>query len=373
MAASIIEHFSSLQDPRIERHKRHNLIDIIVLTVSAVASGADGWEAIEDFGKEKLDWLRQHIALENGVPSHDCIGYVLSRISPTGFRECFMSWTQSVVRVTGGEIIAVDGKTARGSRDRKNNRNPLHMVSAWACANRMVLGQQATDDKSNEITAIPKLLKLLALKGCIVTIDAMGCQRAIAEQVIDQQGDYVLGLKGNQSMLHDAVKDFFLTAQANNFAGIDHDYAEELDKAHGRLETRRYWVSDVLQTLPDVSRWKGLKSIGMVERECLVDDVKSIERRYFIHSIPADAKSFANAVRGHWGVENRLHWRLDVVFGDDASRLRKGNAAAIMTSIRHLCMNLFQQEPSSLSLAKKRRKAAWNDSYRAKVVFSSAF
>jgi predicted transposase YbfD/YdcC len=208
MAASIIEHFSTLKDPRIERHKQHSLIDIIVLTLSAVASGADGWEAIEDFGQEKIDWLRQYIALENGVPSHDCIAYVLSRLSPTGFRECFMNWTQSVLVATGGEVIAIDGKTARGSRDRKNDRNPLHMVSAWACSNRMVLGQQATDEKSNEITAIPKLLNLLELKGCIITIDAMGCQRAIAQQIIKQKGDYVLGLKGNQSKLHEAVEDF---------------------------------------------------------------------------------------------------------------------------------------------------------------------
>lgn len=372
MAASIIEHFSTLKDPRIERHKRHSLIDIIVLTLSAVASGADGWEAIEDFGQEKIDWLRQYIALENGVPSHDCIAYVLSRLSPTGFRECFMSWTQSVLVATGGEVIAIDGKTARGSRDRKNDRNPLHMVSAWACSNRMVLGQQATDEKSNEITAIPKLLKLLELKGCIITIDAMGCQRAIAQQIIKQEGDYVLGLKGNQSKLHEAVEDFFETAQADDFKNINCDYEEEIDKGHGRLETRRYWVSDVLQSLPDTQQWKGLKSIGMVERECLKGDVQSLERRYFINSLPAEAKPFATAVREHWGVENPLHWRLDVVFGDDASRI-KGNAATIMTSIRHLCMNLFQQEPSSLSLAKKKRKAAWNDTYRAKVMFSSVF
>ena len=373
MGHNLVEHFSSLKDPRIDRHKRHSLIDIIILTISAVSSGADGWESIEDFGKEKVDWLRQYIALENGVPSHDCIAYVLSRLSPQGFRECFMSWTQSVLDATEGEIIAVDGKTARGSRDRKNNRNPLHMVSAWACAHRLVLGQQATDNKSNEITAIPKLLELLELKGCIVTIDAMGCQTAIAEQVIAQQGDYVLGLKGNQGTLHDDVEDFFQTAQAHHFKGVNYDYKEELDKAHGRLETRRYWVSDELSTLADTQKWEGLNSIGMVERECIKGDVKSIERRYFINSIAADAKIFAKAVRGHWGVENPLHWRLDVVFGDDVSRIRKGHAAAIMTSIRHLCMNLFQQEPSSLSLAKKRRKAAWNDNYRAKVVFSSGF
>ena len=336
MTASIIEHFSTLKDPRIERHKQHDLIDIIVLTLSAVASGADGWEAIEDFGKEKIDWLRQYISLENGVPSHDCIFYVLSSLSPTGFRECFMSWTDSVVVATGGEVIAIDGKTARGSRDRKNDRNPLHMVSAWACSNRMVLGQQATDEKSNEITAIPKLLNLLEIKGCIITIDAMGCQRAIAKQIIKQEGDYVLGLKGNQSKLHEAVEDFFETARTSNFKDINYDYKEEIDKGHGRLETRRYWVSNVLLSLPNNQQWEGLKSIGMVERECIKGEVQSLECRYFINSLPAEAKPFATAVRGHWGVENPLHWRLDVILGDDASRI-KGNAATIMTSIRHLC------------------------------------
>lgn len=370
MAADLIEHFSSLEDPRIERNKAHALIDIIVLTVCAVASGADGWEAIEQFGKEKLNWLRRYVPLVNGVPSHDCIAYVLSRVSPHRFRESFMNWTQTVTQETGGEVIAIDGKTAKGSRDRKNHRNPLHMVSAWACNNRLVLGQQATDEKSNEITAIPKLLTLLELKGCIVTIDAMGCQRAIAEQIIDQHGDYVLGLKGNQDTLHEAVEDFFTTAETHQFTEIAHDYVEELDKDHGRLETRRYWITEDLRTLPNTQDWKGLRSIGMVERECQQGDTHSIERRYFINSIPAQAKPFSRAVRGHWGVENPLHWRLGVVLGDDASRIRKGNGPAIMTSIRHLCMNLFERESSSLSLAKKRRKVAWNDDYRAKVIFS---
>jgi len=370
VTASLVEHFSPLQDTRIERNKLHILIDIIVLTVCAVASGADGWEAIEEFGQEKLKWLRRFVELKNGVPSHDCIAYVISRLSPKGFRECFMSWTREVTEATGGEVIAVDGKTGKGSRDRKAKRNPLHMVSAWATANRLVLGQEATDEKSNEITAIPQLLALLELKGCIVTIDAMGCQRAITEQIIDQQGDYVLGLKGNQGSLHEAVADFFRTAEAAGYAGVNYAYTEELDKDHGRLEIRRYWVTEELRSLPRTELWKGLRSIGMVERECIEGDTHSVEQRHFINSIPADAKQFAHAVRGHWGVENRLHWRLDVTFGDDASRIRKGNAPAIMTSIRHLCLNLFQREPSSISLAKKRRKAAWNDDYRAKVVFS---
>jgi predicted transposase YbfD/YdcC len=369
VSASIVEHFAPLEDPRIDRNKRHELIDIVLLTICAVVSGADGWEAIEDFGQEKLDWLRRFVPFRNGVPSHDCIANVVSRLSPKGFQACLLSWTGAVAHVIDGEVIAVDGKAARGSRDRKRGRGPLHMVSAWACANRLVLGQEATQAKSNEITAIPKLLELLELRGCLVTIDAMGCQTAIAAQIVAQGADYVLGLKGNQSALQEAVEDFWAVAQAADFAHVAYDFTEEVDKDHGRLEVRRYWISEELRTLPDTARWVGLRSIGMVERTCITGDTQSVERRYFINSIPAAAPRFAQAVRGHWGVENRLHWRLDVIFGDDASRIRKGHAPAIMTSVRHLCMNLFEQEGSSLSLAKKRRKAAWNDDYRAKVVF----
>jgi len=370
MTTCIIDHFSKLDDPRLERNKLHSLLDIIVLTICAISSGSDGWEAIEDFGREKEDWLRRYIPLHNGIPSHDCIAYTLGKVSPVGFRDCFISWVNAVKAHTGGEVIAIDGKTARGSKDRKNNRNPLHMVSAWACSNRLVLAQEATEEKSNEITAIPKLLSILELKGCIVTIDAMGCQRSIAAQIIDQEADYVLGLKGNQGILHGDVEDFFKVAKAENFRGIGHDYFEEADKDHGRFEVRRYWITDHLSTLSTASDWKGLRSIGMVERECWQGENKTVEKRFFINSISSDAKLFSKAVRGHWGIENPLHWRLDVIFGDDASRIRKGNGPAIMTSIRHLCLNLFEREPSSLSMAKKKRKAAWNDDYRAKVLFS---
>lgn len=269
----------------------------------------------------------------------------------------------------GGEVVAVDGKSARGSRDRRRGKQALHRVSAWGCRNRVVLGQAATEEKSNEITAIPKLLELLELKGCIVTIDAMGCQTKIAAPIIEQGGDYVLGLKGNQSTLHEEVEEFFTTATAGAFAHVVHDYTEETDKDHGRLEVRRYWVTEERRTLSDTERWSALRRIGLVERECWIEDRHTVERRVFINSIPADAKRFAQAVRGHWGIENHLHWRLDVVFDEDASRIRKGNAPAILISIRHLCMNLFEQEPSKLRLAQKRRKAAWNDDYRAKVVF----
>lgn len=373
MPPCFVDYFSKLPDPRIERNQRHALMDILVLTVCAIISGAEGWEDIADFGHSQLNWLRRFIPLKNGVPSHDCIAYVISRLSPKGFQDCFIRWTKSVYTQTGGELICMDGKTARGSRDRKNNKNPLHMVSAWCASNRMVLGQEATDAKSNEITAIPKLLALLELKGCIVTLDAMGCQRGIVKQIIAQDGDYVLGLKGNQGILHEAVEDYFATAQATDFKQVKYDFVEEIDKGHGRLETRRYWITEDLQTLPNIEHWTGLKSIGMVEREYQEGGKQIKEKRYFINSIPAAAKTFAHAVRGHWGIENHLHWRMDVLLREDASRIRKGNAPAIMTSIRHLVLNLFQKETSKLSLAKKRRLAAWEGDYRTKVLFAGIF
>ena len=370
MSFSIVENFSELKDFRIERKRLHALPDILVLSVCAVISGAEGWEDIAEFGRNKLEWLRRFVPLENGVPSHDCIAYVISRLDPKRFSECFIRWSEGVREKAQGEVIAVDGKTARGSQNRKRAKNPLHMVSAWATANRLVLGQEATEEKSNEITAIPKLLELLELHGCIITIDAMGCQCEIAEQIVDQGADYVLGLKGNQSSLHEAVEDYFTTAQAAGFKHVKYGYLEEIDKGHGRLETRRYWIAEDLRTLPQTERWKGLRSIGMVERECEEREKKSIEKRYFINSIAADAKVFAHAVRGHWGIENGLHWRMDVVFKEDASRIRKGNAPAIMTTIRHICSNLFQKESSDLSIKRKRLKAAWDDNFRRNVLFA---
>jgi predicted transposase YbfD/YdcC len=372
MSCCLLHHFKDLADPRIERNKLHALEDIVVLTICATVSGADGWESIADFGRSKLDWLRQFIALKNGVPSPDCIAYVLQRLSVEGFMACFRNWTQAVMQASGGQVqefVRVDGKTSRGSRDRRKGRSPLHMVSAWASRNRMVLGQEATEEKSNEITAIPKLLLMLELKGCIVSIDAMGCQRAIAEQIIEQGGDYVLGLKDNQPSLSEAVEEFFETAQAADFAGVKYDQKEELDKGHGRVETRRYWITEELSTLPKPERWKGLRSIGMVVREVLQGGERTEERRYFINSIPAQANLFAEAVRGHWDVENRLHWRMDVVLREDACTIRKGNAPAILTTARHLVLNLFEREGSRLSLPRKRYRAALDDDYRAKVVF----
>ena len=333
MSPSFIKHFSKLKDPRIERSKQHELMDILVLTIAAMLSGANGWEAIAEFGNSKIDWLRQFAPFKNGIPSHDCIAYVISRLSPKQFQECFINWISEIHEHTAGEVIAIDGKTARGSRDKKYDRKPLHMVTAWATANGIVLGQEVTAEKSNEITAIPTLLELLELRGCIVTIDAMGCQCEIATTIVTRGGDYVLGLKGNQESIHEATEDFFVTAEANDFADVKHDFKEEIDCDHGRIETRRYWITDNLSTLPNTERWKGLQSIGMVERTCETAGSVEVERRFFLTSLPADADKFASAVRSHWGIENTLHWRLDVTFNEDASSIRKGSAPAIMTSM----------------------------------------
>lgn len=284
-----------------------------------------------------------------------------------------MAWVEGVREKTEGEVIAIDGKTSRGSKDRKRGQSPLHMVSAWACANRLVLGQEATAEKPNEITAIPNLLELLDVKGCIITIDAMGCQTAIAKQIIDQRGDYVLGLKDNQPLLHESVEDYFTLARSNNFKQVRHDYIAEIDQEHGRLEVRRYWICEDLNTLPNPERWAGLRSIGMVERECLGAGKNSVEQRYFINSIAADAKLFAHAVRSHWGMENRLHWRLDVVMREDDSRIRKDNSPTVLAMVRHLSLNLFEKVSSKLSLKQKQFKAALSDDFREEVVFGLKF
>ena len=282
MSASLIDHFSPLEDPRIERNKRHALLDILVLVVSAVCSNAKGWEAIEDFGHAKLDWLRQYVPLVNGVPSHDCIEYVMTRLSPVKFRECFINWTQAVKRDVQ-EVIAVDGKTARGSRDRANGGKPLHMVTAWACENRLVLAQEATDEKSNEITAIPKLLMQLNMAGAVVTLDAMGCQTAIAQQIVDKDADYLFSLKGNQSTLHQDVKLFFESANTCPPVGYI-----SYDGGHGRIETRSVRATSAIDWLKkDHSHLPKLTSIIAVTatREC--KDKTTEETRYFITSMDA--------------------------------------------------------------------------------------
>jgi predicted transposase YbfD/YdcC len=368
---SLQESFASLEDPRVDRNKKHSLLDIIILTLCAVISGAEGWESIEQFGEDKQDWLKKWIPLENSIPSHDCIARVISRLQPSQMTDCFIAWTQSVAQITEGEVVAIDGKTARHSYNHKDKLGAIHMVSAWANQAGMSLGQVKTEAKSNEITAIPALLQMLEIKGCIITIDAMGCQTEIAAQIIEKQADYVLAVKDNQKLLHEAIVDYFEEAiAANNPKLCQLQRHEETDPGHGRVETRRFYLSTCLDTLPDAGRWKGLKSIGMVESERTIKGETSIERRHYICSL-SDVEPFAHAVRAHWGVENSLHWVLDVTFREDDSRIRTGYAPENFTIIRQLSINLLKREPSKLSIKRKRFRASLSDKFREAVIFST--
>jgi predicted transposase YbfD/YdcC len=370
MSASFLEHFSTLEDPRIERCKRHALLDILFLSVCAVLSGAEGWEAIEDYGHIKLEWLRKFVPLANGIPRHDTIARVLSRLAPEGLQHAFMVWMQAVSEVTAGEVVAIDGKTLRRSFDRASRKSALHMVSAWASGNGVVLGQIKTEDKSNEITAVPSLLNALELKGCIVTLDAMGCQRAIAQQIVEKKADYVLTVKANQGVLHEDIVDFFETARALDFAHCAHEFHEDVEAGHGRVEVRRYWQSTCLEGLRQGQAWSGLKTLGMTESERHVGEKISVERRYYISSLPLNVKAFSGAVRQHWGIENSLHWVLDVTYREDESRIRRGHGAENLSTLRRLTLNLLKQETTAKTSQKqKRQRAGWDDTYRQKVLF----
>jgi predicted transposase YbfD/YdcC len=369
MTATFIEHFSDLKDPRDDKNKKHQLMDIVFLVIAAVISGAEGWEAIETFGEEKLDWLRKYFPFANGVPSHDCIRMVMISLSPKALQGCFARWMQALVEVAKGEVVAIDGKTIRRSFDRAGGLRAIHMVSAWAKRNGVSLGQVKTDEKSNEITAIPALLGFLELRGCIVTIDAMGCQREIAEKIREQGADYVLAVKKNQKELHQAIEDYFETAQQAGYRAVPLERLEEVDSGHGRVEVRRYQLVPDLRTLPKPEQWKDLQGIARVEGERHLGDRVSTEVRYYITSFGQDVGRLTEAVRGHWGIENSLHWVLDVTFREDDSRLRAGYGAENFAVIRHIALNLLKREPSKASLKRKRYKAALSNEFRSNVLF----
>ena len=372
IGASIAEHFALLEDPRAEHLVDHKLIDIIMIAICAVICGAETWNDIELFGSERLDWLRQFLELKNGIPSHDTFGRVFARINGEQFQVCFITWVQAVFRTTKGQVIAVDGKQARRSHDRTNDKKAIHIVSAWATANHLVLGQQKVDEKSNEITAIPELLRLLEVNGCIVTIDAMGCQTEIAEQIVDQGTDYVLTVKENQGHLHEDIDLFFQLAHQNNFQRVDHTYDRTVNKEHGRIEIRQCWAisgEESLQFLRDHKQWKGLQAIAMVNSQRQVNGKTTIETRYYISSLANDAKKILHAARSHWGVENSLHWVLDVAMGEDDSRIRKGSAPENMATLRRIALNLLKQERTlKRGIKGKRLKAALNPDYLLKVL-----
>lgn len=363
------EHFSDLNDPRAAHSIEHLLIDIVVITICGVICGAETWVEIEHYGVAKQEWLETFLELPKGIPSHDTLERVFARIRPEELQKSFLEWVKSMFELTEGQVIAIDGKTLRGTYERGSKRGMIHMVSAWATQNRMVLGQRKVSEKSNEITAIPELLKVLDLAGAIVTIDAMGTQKNIAAQIVEQEGDYVLALKGNQGDLHQDVVQLFEQAHQKNFDGIEHDFYQREERGHGREEIRRYWVMGQTEYLVGAENWVKLNTIGCVESQRKIGDSISIETRYYLLSLPLDAQKFAHAVRNHWGIENQLHWILDVGFSEDKSRGCIGYSGENMSVIRHIALNLISQESSAKCGTKaKRLKAGWDNNYLLKIL-----
>lgn len=363
--------FATLPDPRVERSKAHSLIDIISLAICAVICGADSWVAIETFGTSKRSWLEGYLALPNGIPSHDTFGRVFAALDAEQFQAHFVNWVKAIWPTELGQVISIDGKTVCGSHERGIGKQAIHMVSAWAQQSRLILAQTTVDAKSNEITAIPAVLKLLDLNGCTVTIDAIGCQKTIARQIVQQGGKYVLAVKDNQEQLHSDIADTFRYVAADDWQEVAHEHVRTLEAGHGRIETRDYWLitePEYLRYLKPKGAWHDVGGIGMVVRERIVDGQRSQQTGYYLLSGHPTARSFAGAVRGHWGIENSVHWVLDVTFGEDGSRIRTGDAPQNFAVLRHIALNLLRREPSTGSIATKRFRAALDHTYLVQVL-----
>jgi predicted transposase YbfD/YdcC len=363
---SIVEHFSVLEDPR-RYNRRHCLRDILVIAICAAIGGADGWSDVELFGKAKEKWLRGFLSLElpHGIPSADTFRRVFAVLDAEVFQTCFVNWVQAVEEVTEGQVVAIDGKTLRRSHDRSLGQNAIHMVSAWASGSGLVLGQIKVDDKSNEIPAVPELLEMLKIEGCIVTLDALHCQTQTVEAILEKQAEYVLPVKENQPRLLEALQGLF--DDANEMHWVECDSFRTVSKGHGRIESRECWTtsdSEYLKYIATLADWQGLQSIGMVEAVRRIGEQTTTTRRYFISSLKSDAESMLRAVRSHWSIENEVHWVLDITFREDDSRIRRGNGAENFAVLRHIALNLLKRENSAKrSLKAKRKKAAWDHDY----------
>jgi predicted transposase YbfD/YdcC len=360
-------HFANVEDPRILRGQRHVLIDVMGIAILAVICGADNWVSVVEFGTAKEEWLKTFLALPNGIPSHDTFGRIFSLLDPEQFAHGFMSWIATLRTILPFEVIAVDGKTVRGSFDKGSDTNAIHMVSAWACRNGLLLGQRKVDAKSNEITAIPKLLGLLDLHGSTVTIDAMGCQRDIAEQIVTQGGQYALALKGNQPSINDEIRLLIGDADHEVLNSKAISKAETVDGEHGRIETRKYWVIDDLGGMPETMTWPGIKAIGVADRTRDTNGKLVNERAFYLLSEVIPADRFGWTVRSHWGVES-LHWSLDVSFSEDKSRVRKDHAAENFATLRRIALTLLKATPDKIGIANRRLKAGWDNAFLLRVV-----
>jgi predicted transposase YbfD/YdcC len=370
-SARIKTHFASLSDPR-RRKVTYPLINIVTIALCAVIAGADDFVSIAAWARQKRAWLAKILDLSNGIPSHDRFNALFKAIKPSEFERCLLSWITSLHEITAGQLVAIDGKTLRQSFDKADAKSAIHMVSAWATANHISLGQVVVDQKSNEITAIPKLLELLDVSGCLVTIDAMGCQTEIAGKIIEGKADYVLAVKGNQPTLHEGIESFFLDHMEDDFARVKVSRHETKEHGHGRDEHRTYLVCDVPEDLPDRTRWRGLKRIGVAISDTVRGGESCDEVRYYILSKKLSARSFGAAVRGHWGIENSLHWQLDMSFSEDRSRIRKGHADANFAIVRRMALSLLKNEKSQkVGVKTKRLTAGWNDDYLEQVLFGS--
>ena len=369
-AEVLFESLTKVEDPRREHQRFHSLFDILVISICAVICGVEHWTEMEEFGEAKREWFASFLELENGIPSHDTFRRVFMLLDNIELKEIFIDWIGAAVSLSKGALVNIDGKNLCGSREPSKGKKALNVVSAWASEQSVVLGQVACEEKSNEITAIPALLKILDLEGCVVTIDAMGCQKEIVKEIVKKGADYVISLKGNQGNLHYDIKEYLDWAERIGFKEIEYEYCETLEKDHGRIETRRCWITEEIDWLEDKEAWENLKSVVLVEaiRE-VIGGAKTVERRYFISSLGANAGQALRAVRGHWAIENSLHWCLDIGFREDDCRVREAKSAENLATLRHIGLNLLKQEKScKLGIASKRKKAGWNEDYLLKVL-----